>query len=147
MEVFHVIKPILAVENGDSVFKHGGLVALRLISTGDDVLLAVFLHDFLQSDDIEQLTIELGVERVAVVLKTLFQQMFRAEEFKELDDSLVITSVEGMFVFTDIEPRVGDLVQDIGDEIGCDFLIKEIGFFGGKGSVIKFFETFDELFV
>lgn len=141
--IFHVVKPILAVEDGDGVFKQGGLITLYLLATGDDVLLAVFLHHFFQSDDIEQLAIELGVERVAVVLETLFQQMFRAEEFEEFDDSLVIASVEELFVFADVEPCVGNLVQDIGYEISCNFLIKEISFFGGKGTVVKFLEAFD----
>ena len=73
--------------------------------------------------------------------------MFRAEEFEEFDDSLVIASVEELFVFADVEPCVGNLVQDIGDEISCNFLIKEICFFGCKSTGVKFLEAFDELFV
>ena len=69
--------------------------------------------------------------------------MFWAEEFEEFDDSLVVASVEEVFVFADIEPCVSDLVQYIGDESGGDFLVEEIGFFGGKGAVVKFLEAFD----
>ena len=39
------------------------------------------------------------------------------------------------------------MIQDLGDEVGGDFLVEKVGFFGGKGAVIEFLEALDELFV
>ena len=89
--LFYVVQPVLAVENGDGVFQNGGLVALSFLAAGDDVLVAVLLHHFLQSDNVKQLAIELSVEGVTVVLEALFQQVLRAEELEEFDEALVVS--------------------------------------------------------
>ena len=61
--------------------------------------------------------------------------MFRAEELEQFDEALVVAGIEEGFVFSNVEPGIGNLVQDLGDEVGGDFLVEEIGFFGGKGAV------------
>ena len=80
-------------------------------------------------------------------MEALFQQVLRAEELEEFDEALVVSGIEEGLVFADVEPGIGNLVQDLGDEVGGDFLVEKVGFFRGKGAVIEFLEALDELFV
>ena len=73
--------------------------------------------------------------------------MFRAEELEQFDESLVVAGIEGCFVFTDIKPGICKLVQNLGDELCCNFLVEEIRFFRGQGTVIELLEAFDEFLV
>ena len=111
------------------------------------MFVAVLLHHFFQSDGVEQLAVELCVEGVAVILEALFQHVLRAEELEQFYESLIVAGIEEDLVFTDVEPCIGNMVQDLGNEVGGDFLVEKVGFFGGQHTIIEFLKALDKLFI
>ena len=55
--------------------------------------------------------------------------MFWAEEFEKLDYALVVAGIEEVLVFADVEPCIGNLVQDFVNEVCGDFFVEKVSLF------------------
>ena len=73
----------------------------------------------------------------------LFQKVLRAKELEEFNEARVVTVIEEGSVIADVEPCVCNLVEDLRNEFGGDFLIEEIRFLRGKGTVVEVLERLD----
>ena len=73
--------------------------------------------------------------------------MLRAKEFEQFNKALVVARVEIWFVFSDIKPSEGQLVNYFSDKTSGNFLIEKIRLLGGQLASTKFLKTFDKFFV